>query len=771
MWRKNFRVRKFQTVLLFLVIMLCTSLLNTSVGILVSLDKPYQQLRDECQSMDMVCYPYSLELEAISQLKKNLEELPEVEKVEAVDIYNITEEMKCNEKKIECFAYISKYSKDVFKQVKVVDSNNGGIDQLKDGECYLPQCIANENDIKVGDKIQFDFSNGAKSYTIAGIFSEPYSGSTAFSSYIMVKEMPEGISYKQNLFINMKDGVSRTDLEKSYRQEHDGKIDGTFKTVDEIIGNYLLTGKIMGGIFLAIGIIMLIVSGLIINFMVRNCMYQDAKNIAIYKTMGYEHKTILGMYQVFYGVIALISCFVGMFGGMFITNEILKDIFANVGSAASVNPFISGIPCMLVTCCFVLLITGLIINKTKNVKPINALTGTSNTNTKKKHYKGNSTMQFGPFGLAIRRMVRNKKAMIGIIITAFTSIYGVNFGMIALDTAMDMKNQNDYWLGIDPCDVILTVSDASNNAIVEDYLKNDTKVRNFLNCDLGDYLLTLPWKEGMKITQMTTYIYEDYSLIELPLVEGRNPKEANEIALGTVVSDALEKEVGDYIEVYLPNNEKVNLLITGLFQTYYCMGETCRISESTLTAHSCNLNYKNYSIYLKDGEDVMAYMNELAANLGNLVTITKRTEMFDAIMSMITTPQEQAIPGVTALLILIGVINIFCIILLKNKELFKENTIYKAMGYSTGHLVLSNIIYVFLISITTCVIALPINLLTHEKIMKLGVSMFGFRAFPITINLLHLILLNLLILVVFILSTLISSHSIKHIKVQELVYE
>jgi ABC-type lipoprotein release transport system permease subunit len=40
-------------------------------------------------------------------------------------------------------------------------------------------------------------------------------------------------------------------------------------------------------VFLAVGVFMLLVSGLMIYYMIKNAMIADAKPIAVYRTMGY----------------------------------------------------------------------------------------------------------------------------------------------------------------------------------------------------------------------------------------------------------------------------------------------------------------------------------------------------------------------------------------------------------------------------------------------------------------------------------------------------
>lgn len=751
--------------------MLCTTLLNASMCILTSLKRPYQELIKECNSADAIMYPYVKDEDTVSTLKANFEELNEIQSVEVVKYHYITEDILHDGKKLDCFANLTLYNEAIFGGIRNSRENLKAVHELGTGECYMPLCIANEGGIQVGDTIQISFSTGVVSLKVVGLFAEPYSTATAFDSYILVNRLPNNCFIRENLFLFIKDGYSSMDVEEAYRNANNGMLEGQINSVNDIIANGLLTGNIMGGMFLAIGLIMLVVSALIINFMVRNNMHQDAKNIAVYKTMGYEHPTILKMYLFFYTSITLAGCVAGILLSMFVANRLLANIYCNIGKIASVNPFVSGVPCLLLTCLFVMLIVSFLVNRTKNVKPVYAFNGMEHTNSKKKSYHGNSRLQFSPFGIAIRRMTRNKKGVIGILITTITTVFSINFAVIALDIALDMKNQNDYWLGVDRSDVVVTVADEESQKKVETILQNDLEVEHYMNVSMGSEVVMLPWKKDLETNTMYVFVYDDFEHAKLPVVEGRNPQAVNEIAISTKMAEVTGKEVGDYIEVYLGGEVKTELMISGLFQTYYSLGKSCRLLKSSYEVNDYPRFMENYSIYLKDGVELDHYIDQLTKELGTTATVTKRTEMFPSIMNMIVKPQESAIPALVVLVCIIGGMNIFSIVMLKNKEEEKRNCIYKSMGYTTGHLICANLIYVLLVAIVCCIIALPLNLFTFEPIMKFGLSMFGFRSYPTSFNFGHLLICNALILVAFSLCTLVSSRTLKNIHVKNLVCE
>jgi ABC-type antimicrobial peptide transport system permease subunit len=101
----------------------------------------------------------------------------------------------------------------------------------------------------------------------------------------------------------------------------------------------------------------------------------------------------------------------------------------------------------------------------------------------------------------------------------------------------------------------------------------------------------------------------------------------------------------------------------------------------------------------------------------------------------------------------------------------KINGIYKCIGYTTGHLILSNLCYVLAIALLSVAITLPISLLTYSSIMKFSLSMFNFSVYPMQLNLGHLFIANAAVLFIFAASTLGSSSALFKVNARDLVQE
>lgn len=771
MWKKNFRIRKAQTAMIFIIILFCSMVMNASISIFTSLDEPFRDFAIECEAATLLVYPYDDSMESVRKMEENFKSLSQVNEVRKEENCNIQEEFTVDDKKIEAFPMLTTYDEAIYSNIRMISGTIEDVRQLKENEIIVPACISNEYDIKVGNTIIVHYSAGDREYTVRGIYAEPYSISSAYTIRFFVKELPLDANIEYTLFIYGNEKMDGQSLVNEYRRQFDGILPAYTAPIEEMESNALLTGKIVGGVFLAISIIMLLVSGLIINFMIRHVMLMDAKNVAIYKTIGYSYGQVLKMYLSFYFVIVSVASLIGISLSKVVSSRLLNEVFAAMGESGSKNTFLLGLPCYIVVVGFVLLIIYSILHKMKQVKPVEVFQGYNSTNTKKKRYHTNKHYSFSPLGITLRAMSREKKGMVGIILISAATILLVNFALISLDVAYSVEDNNDYWFGIDDSQVYIGVNDGNTIEEVKEQVERDPRVEKTAEVSLEDANVTLKWEEGRTITYMNPFIYESYEGLNLPLITGRNPQYADEIAISSLMADEWEKEVGDYIDIYLEGNKKVSLLVTGIYQTYFSMGKSCRLVGATYVDNGMDFQYTKLSVYLKEGTDVTEFINDIKTGMGSKVTVQKRTELFSSIMDMIVTPQKSAIPPMMVIILMVSAVNIFGIVLLKNSSSEKINGIYKCIGYATGHLIRSNVWYVAIISIVSMAVAVPVCLVCYESLMTACLGMFGLKEYKVTYHMLHLVIGNVVVLAVFIVSTILSSLSIRRVKVRDLVQE
>lgn len=770
MWLKNFRNRKLQTLLIGIIILLCALLLSTSMSILLSLREPMEQLVEECQSADAVIYPNEKENpEQVKAVAKRLEALDEVNKAICLKVHYVSEKITSKGQEITTFTDLTKYDAEVFGKIRCVEGDPNDFQNLQEGECVIPACISVDNNIMLGDTITLHLPEEEITYTVKGIYADIYATSNAFDNYILVKELPGQLTEQMLMRIYTVQGATEEQILDSYEETYGIALEGQMNTKENALESSLLAVQILGGILLAIGVIMLFTCCLIINFVLRSIMASDAKTIAIYKTIGYDNRTIRNLYGKFYIVLTTVGVWLGVGSSVLVANEILNELFANIGMQANVKVGKTGLFIYVAILSLVLATVYLVTGRMKNMKPIHALGGLSPTNTtKNQHFKGNYRFAFSPMGIACRMVMRDKKGAIGILFVAIVSVIGINFGLVSLDVALNMKENNDYWLGVDKSDIMIQVSSGATVEEIIDKLDKDTNILKTVPCRMSGVLVVKREKNG-KDGVVYPFVYPDYKEVVMPIVEGRNPQNGKEIALAGRIAETLNKKVGDYITLNFEQCEK-SFLITGLFQTYYNIGESCRLT--TQAFDDVPFSYDTVSVYLADNQDIPGEVERIEKLIGGSGNVIPRTEQFASIMEMISQPQESAIPVVIFMVVMIGSINIFCIIMLKNQKEVKVNSIYKCLGYTSGHLMAANVCYVSLLAVVSILTAVPILLYLYPMIMKLTLgTMFGLLEYRVNYNMVHIILGNMAVFCLFMLSTFLSSGGIRKIHVRDLVIE
>ena len=770
MWLKNFRNRKLQTFICGIIILLCALLLSTSMSILSSLNEPMEQLIEECESGDAVVYPNEREYkDKVLELAKRLEDMDEVKKAVCISKHYVNEKITFNGKEVTTFTNLTEYNGEVFGNVRCIDGDKKSFDNLKTGECVIPACISAENNISVGDTVTIKGPEKELDFKVKGIYADIYSTSNAFDNYILINKVPDELFIETNIRIYFNQEIKEEQFLDRYEEVYGKALEGQLNTKENALESSLLAVKVLGGILLAVGAVMLFTCCLIINFVLRSIMTSDAKTIAIYKTMGYNNQTIRNLYGTFYLVLTTVSIWIGVVSSKFVANQILNDLFANIGMKANVKVLKSGFIIYAVVILLVLATVYLVTGRMKNMKPVHALGSVSPTNTvKNQHYKGNYKFAFSPVGIASRMIMRDKKGAARILIVSIVSVIGINFGLISLDVAFSMKDNNDYWLGIDRSDIVINLSSGSEAKDIQELLEEDKNVKKAIpSCMSG--AVVVEREKNSKDAVVYPFIYEDYDEVDMPVVTGRNPKSEKEIAISGKISETVQKDIGDYITLNFGRMKK-SFLITGLYQTYYNMGASCRLTADAYK--DIPFSYEILSVYLKDNQDIDGEVERLSDKFNGVGNIIPRTEQLASIMELIAKPQENAIPVVTAMVFMIGCINVFCIIMLKNQKDVKVNSIYKCLGYTSSHLMAANVCYVSLLALFSIVIAVPVILYTYPMIMKLTLgTMFGLLEYRVKYNMVHILVGNIAIFGLFIISTLLSSRGIRKIHVRDLVIE
>lgn len=765
MWFKKIRKRKIQSLFIILIVALCSMLMTSSLIIMTSFNDPYKNLVNECNSPGLKLYLYHDEKEYAQNIKNKFEQLDKVRNVEITKYYYIRDGIKVGADLKEGFYDLIEYNEKLHKNLRMINGDFN-IEYLGEKECVIPNTFANEYGISVGDKIKIGES---LSYAVKGIYADPYNMSVAFDLEFIVTNIPKDMGSRYYLSVFSEGNITGNDLIDYYREANNKILEGRGITLESRINDNQLTEKILGGILFAGSILILFVSGIMIQYMIKNMLISEKESIGIYKTIGYSNHLITSIYLKFYLFLVTLGSVIGALSSKFISDSFTKETLKNLGVTTSKGILKAGFLCVFIVIFFVFIQVYLILRNLKNIKPLEVFSKEVSIQMNIKKNKKRS-MGFSPVNMAFRMMFRSKKNTILIVITCIVSIYCVNFASTAFSMIDAMQENNYYWIGFDKHDVSLEslgLNDFEENL---EEIKAIPGVKKVIPTTT-DVSVSLEWEKGLGDTIMSSMIYETYDNLDMPILEGRNPRYSNEIAIGNSVANQLNKHVGDYISIYFNGNQKINLLISGTFQSYYDMGKSCRLLGETLRENDIFFQYSEASLYLKDNSQVEGFISKYSDNYSNKIKFIDRKLKYVTIMDMICTPQKKAIMPFMVMVLLLGALNIIAIVYLKNKDLSKINSIYKAIGYSSNHLLKANIIYILTIAIISTMIVLPVFIAVFPKTMVLSLSFFGFKEYRVDYSIINISITNMITLFIFGLSGIISSKNLYDNPVKDLTCE
>lgn len=745
-WIKKFRRRKMQSALIFLVIAMCSTLISGSLVILTSLNSVYENLADETGAPDIKVYGQE-------GYNKALSDCEQVDRVTDIDTYSVST-IKKGQREEDVFLDICVYEEEVYKNVRIIEGEN---EKLKEGECFLPKVIADCVEAKVGDKITVRINNADYEYKVAAIYAELYSIGSQFTCDMLVSSLPEGTKTEGVYAVWLKVGDEVNELISDYTKENDGVLDAYFRSRGDAIVNAKMTEMILGGILLGISAVVFLAILLILDYIIKNSLRQDKNTIAIYKTMGYSNNRIRNIYIMFY--ISLIAAG-AVAGGMMspvLYNSFIKSVYKNTGYTGVTNGISQIVGCILVIIIFALLLIVKETGRINGFKPVEIFTSADKKDMKKKRRRRGSAVTFSPSSMALRMMCRDKKNTVLLIVTCIVSLYIVNISVVSLENIKMVRGEsNYYWLGIDKHDITIeNKGDTGRFYEICEKIKQDNRVKDVIrrNYNIG---LTIPYKESV-----TAMLYEDFESIECSVVDGRNPKYDNEICLSNKLLKDYGLSLGDYITVQLDENVRTDMLIVGSFQGFFNMGESVRMIGSTYERFNIDwYEYTEASVILENSGEIDSYMEYLNKTYGSEIKVINRMNLMEQIMNTICDPQEAALLPFVIITVIIGALNVFYIIYASNAEKRKKYTIYKSIGYTSGHLLKMNCIYVGIIALFSIAVAVPLLVFVFPKIMLLAMSSFGFAEYKLVIRAPQLIITNGVMLLIFVAAAMAAARDI-----------
>ncbi len=611
----------------------------------------------------------------------------------------------------------------------------GKVEIVEEGDIqsgiYMP-ILYKSDDIAVGKTIKIMIGSNEMSYTVCGFFNSVMAGShnCGMCELILTEDKyheleSAGYAPKSTLCsVRLKDKAWSEDYETMLKNA----VSSEYPTANKASNSYALAAQsryisqmICSGIMSAMAFFILLIALVVIVSNIINYIQENMKNLGVLRAVGYTSRQVIGSFILqFFGISMMAAV-----AGVVISYVLFPFVNTMMISQTGIPYEIRFLPLpllvtLVILCGAVVLAVWLSARRIKKIEPIVALRqGVQTHNFKHNHIPLEKTKATLNLALALKTTLSGIKHNVTVCITMLVlSLVVVFSGLMMQNVIVDVEPFLNLVVG-ETADSCIDV-----NAVIEDdflrEMEHDERVEKV-------YLynsLTVGHVGGL---ELVATMYDDFSKItnQNIVFEGRFPKYENEIAIAAKYARENDLEIGNEIAVTAGGKE-AKYIISGFTQISNNLGKDCLLTRSGYERLG-ELQNTSYYLELADGIDIEAFQSEVRERFGKEVNATINIEstidgaasVYVSLMTMI----------VIAVLVLSAVVITFVLYLLvrtmlNNKK--RDYGILKALGFTTGQLILQTAVsfmpaVIFSTVLGLIVSALIINPLTAVFLGGIGI--------------------------------------------------
>ena len=681
----NLKKEKSSFVSFGVIILITALILNCAAVLLSQVDRAYEEKLSSLNTADVNVIVSRIQ--SSSKLENNLRDLSSVEKLEshtAVMVEATVKDFNGADFSMNTVFYNMDAKRNVNNFELVSESKND-----VENPIYIPLYVSDFGGFDLGDNIVYAIDGKSHSFTVAGVIEEMQYGN--YGSGLLCAYLPkedfeefadvysEKTVVEYSMSVNSGASLDKTKEDISKVIEHNGVMTLSLLDSESVKGTRTMVTDLLILILTAFSLIILAVSVFLSNFKVKNAIDCEIINMSVLKALGYTSAQIVWGITLPYALVSLIFALSGV--GL---SYALLPVLCSVLTVQSGFSFAVSFDLLSFICVTVILVgvvtffTFISARKIKKTQPIDGLRGNTSTKGAKKNRlpldktKGNTKLL-----LVLKQMIATKKQnvmlfLVSFVLTVLIAFSGTLFYNVVVKPENFMSALSD-----EVADVIMIPKEDSISKL-EAKLGDDNRVENslqYMSCSVK-----------IEDKAVTSFACEDFSKVRNDVCYmGTNPKEVDEIALGSAFEESFK--IGDTVSVTVDDITK-SFEVTGFVQSVNLQGELCKLSTEGYNSLLDEKQTPSLYVYLENPENAEEAVKEYKADYPELLADTINSyklqkEAQDMYMG-ITMVLVVAIFVVTILVVLFILYIVIKSLLVKRRQ---ELGIYKAMGYTSSQLI------------------------------------------------------------------------------------
>ena len=578
---------------------------------------------------------------------------------------------------------------------------------------YLPM-LYKTDDIAVGNPIEISIGSHKETYTVCGFFNSIMMGShnCVLTEIVLTEDKyaeleSSGYAPRATLCsIRLADKSENLNYEaalKSAVSEDYPDIVMVSNCYGIVSQSRYISQMICSGIMSAMAFFVLLIALVVIVSNIINYIQVNMKNLGVLKAAGYTSGQIICALLLQFLGLTFIAAIIGLGLSYLLFPAVNAMMITQTGIPYTMRflpiPFVTSLAILGGT---VALFVWLASCRIKKIEPIAALRfGIQTHNFRCNHVPLEKTKAPLNLALALKTTLSGVKHNITVCVTMLVLSLIVAFsGLMTENMIVDMTPFVNLIVG-ETADSCVNVQTEAEEEFLRE-METDSRVEN-------SYLYTSLNVSQAGGAELMATICDDFSKVnnQNTVFEGRFPKYDNEIAIAAKYANENGLKVGDEIEI-TAGGKKEKYLICGFTQITNNLGRDCLFTREGYKRLG-TLTNMSYYINLTDETDIDTFNQEMKEKFNGSVNTTINIEetiesmagVYVSIMTMI----------VIAILVLSAVIIVFVLyllvrIMLNNKQ--RDYGIMKALGFTTGELILQTALSFMPTTILSAVIGLTI---------------------------------------------------------------
>lgn len=648
---------------------------------------------------------------------------------------------------------------------------------IPSGDIYVSSVVLASMQAQIGDWISFPIARAGNvmTFQIAGAFEDPFMGSSmiGMKSFLISQEDYEQIH--QRIEAAGIDALARTgELVHIEQSEQSSLTNAQFNqqlneqtslgdyvefmySKDTITGFMLILQNAFAGLSFVFALILLLIAMIMVGYSVGTTIEQDAHDLGILKTIGYEGSRLRRVLMRQYLLVILAGLLVGTLLSCMVTPLITTRMVSFAGILAPSTPplFIWLILLVFVIICFFLFLN-VKTKRIQHIPPLHILQDVEDL--KEASISISIQKRMLVTRISMRQLCSEKKRYISVCSTAFLLVF-----------ILSMITRMDAWLGPDgkgmmdafnPADLDIGVQLIGNHEQreVEALIEQFTSITD-------SYALAMPniSLEGVDYTANVITEPERFHILA-----GRTSEAANEIVITETIAKDMELSLHDQVRVSY-NGISADYSIVGIYQCANDMGGNIgmrrsgfqRIAQETPSMWC-------YHYFLADPAQKQSMIKAINERYGGDVYIHENTwpGLYSIIMGMQLLLLAMYV--LTALFILIvTVMTGYKLYLFEKRNL----SIYKAIGFPSFLLRATFAIRYGICAVLGSCIGMIASIAWSDKIVSALMRLCGIANYAASPSLLAMVFPAIVVTLLFSMFAYLTSRRIKGLDIHTLIEE